>query len=80
MGIMVRCEGEKLDRALRRLKKICEKEGVIKDIKKNMYYEKPSEKKRRKHCAAVKRSKKEAEIGSTKIDDPTFMKLLREMR
>jgi small subunit ribosomal protein S21 len=48
---MIRVEarpGEALDKMLRRFKKLCEKEGLTKDVKKNSYYEKPSERKRRK--------------------------------
>ena len=48
---MIRVEarpGESLDKTLRRFKKQCEKEGLTKDIKKNSYYEKPSERRRRK--------------------------------
>lgn len=48
---MIRVEarpGESLDKTLRRFKKQCEKEGLTKDIKRNSYYEKPSERRRRK--------------------------------
>ncbi len=48
---MIRVEarsGEPLDKTLRRFKKQCEKEGLTKDMKKISYYEKPSERKRRK--------------------------------
>lgn len=38
---------EPLDQLLRRFKKLCEKEGLIKDMKRTSYYEKPSEKARR---------------------------------
>lgn len=47
---MIRVEsrnGEPLEKTLRRFKKRCEKEGLTKDIKKSMYYEKPSEQRRR---------------------------------
>ena len=57
--IMIRIETRKeepIDKALRRFKKQCEKEGLTKDIKKNTYYEKPSEKKRRLERKLVKRS------------------------
>jgi small subunit ribosomal protein S21 len=40
--------GETAEQMLRRFKKACEKEGLTKDIKKNAYYEKPSEKRRRR--------------------------------
>jgi small subunit ribosomal protein S21 len=38
---------EPLDRALARFKKICGKEGIVTEIKKRSFYEKPSEKRRR---------------------------------
>jgi len=41
--------GESIQQMMKRFKKMCEKEGVIKDIKKISYYEKPSEKKRRRN-------------------------------
>ena len=40
--------GESVDRALRRLKKKLDKEGVMREIRAHRHYEKPSEKKRRK--------------------------------
>ena len=39
---------ETLDRALRRFKRKIEREGILKQIKARKYYEKPSERKRRK--------------------------------
>jgi small subunit ribosomal protein S21 len=39
---------ETAEQMLRRFKKMCEKEGLTKDIKRVAYYEKPSEKRRRK--------------------------------
>lgn len=47
--------GESTEQMLRRFKKMCEKEGLIKDVKKNAYYEKPSERKRRANRKSVKR-------------------------
>jgi len=40
-------KGDQIDKALRKLKKKMDKEGVLKDIRKRRYYEKPSEQKRR---------------------------------
>lgn len=40
--------GESVQQMLRRFKKLCEKEGLIRDMKRNTYYEKPSEKNRRR--------------------------------
>ena len=47
--IRVKARGnETVEQMLRRLKKMCEKEGLNRDIKRNSYYEKPSERKRRR--------------------------------
>ena len=40
--------GEPGERFLQRFKRICSKDGLFKEIKKRSYYEKPSEKKRRR--------------------------------
>ena len=40
--------GESVQQMMRRFKKLCEKEGLIRDIKKNNFYEKPSEVNRRR--------------------------------
>ena len=59
--IKIKCRGnESIDQMLRRFKKLCEKEGLIKDIKRNSYYEKPSEKRRRKRRKALKRAQQES--------------------
>ena len=39
--------GETINQMLRRFKKLCEKEGLTKEIKRRQYYEKPSERARR---------------------------------
>ena len=47
--IKVRARGtESVMQMMKRFKKMCEKEGIIKDIKRQSYYEKPSEKRRRR--------------------------------
>lgn len=48
-------EHESLDRALRRLKKKIEREGILKILKARKHYEKPSEVRRRKIRTAKKR-------------------------
>ncbi len=40
--------GESVQQMIRRFKKMCEKEGLIRDMKRSAYYEKPSEKQRRR--------------------------------
>lgn len=45
-------KGESVERALKRLKKIMDKEGLMKQLRNNRYYEKPCEKARRKSARA----------------------------
>ena len=48
--------GESVQQMVRRFKKLCEKEGLIKDMKRNTYYEKPSERNRRRMRKAQRSS------------------------
>jgi small subunit ribosomal protein S21 len=57
--IKIKARGnESVEQMLRRFKKMCEKEGLIKDIKRTSYYEKPSERRRRRLRKSVKREQK----------------------
>jgi small subunit ribosomal protein S21 len=50
VGMAIRIKsrgGESVEQLMRRFKKLCEKEGLTKDIKKKEFYEKPSERRRR---------------------------------
>ncbi|MCC5787212.1 MAG: 30S ribosomal protein S21 [Phycisphaerales bacterium] len=48
MAIRIKSRGgEDVNQMLRRFKKLCEKEGLTKDIKKKEFFEKPSERRRR---------------------------------
>lgn len=51
---------EDVDRAMKELKKRVSKEGILKELKLRRYYEKPSEKKKRKTKEAEKRRRKQA--------------------
>jgi small subunit ribosomal protein S21 len=46
-------KGEPIERALRRLKKRLDREGVIRDVRAKRYFEKPSETRRRKKKVAA---------------------------
>jgi small subunit ribosomal protein S21 len=48
--------GESLEGLLRRFKKMCEKEGLQKEVKRTSFYEKPSDAKRRKTRSAIKKA------------------------
>ena len=63
MGIRIKARsGESAEQMLRRFKKMCEKEGLTKDIKKHAYFEKPSERRRRALRKSIKRVTKVAEL------------------
>jgi small subunit ribosomal protein S21 len=47
-----------LEKALRRLKKKIEREGILKAIRARKHYEKPSVKKKRKQMEALKNKRK----------------------
>lgn len=44
--------GETVEKALKRLKKVLDKEGMMKQYRASRYFEKPSEKKRKKSARA----------------------------
>ncbi len=50
---------ESIEQLVRRFKKLCEKEGLTRDIKRTSYYEKPSERRRRRIRKALKRIARE---------------------
>lgn len=54
--IKVKSRGsESVGQLLKRFKKICEKEGLTRDIKRSSFYEKPSERRRRKERKAQRK-------------------------
>lgn len=48
-------ENEPFDIAIRRFKRACEKAGILSEIRRRECYEKPTEERKRKAAAAVKR-------------------------
>ena len=48
-------ENEPFEVALRRFKRTCEKAGVLAETRKREFYEKPTQERKRKRAAAVKR-------------------------
>jgi small subunit ribosomal protein S21 len=50
-------KGESIDRPIKRLKKAMDKEGIIKQLRADRYFEKPSEKKRKKSIRARARAR-----------------------
>lgn len=48
-------ENEPFEIAIRRFKRICERAGVLAEIRRREFFEKPTEERKRKAAAAVKR-------------------------
>lgn len=51
-------ENESFDVALRRFKRSCEKAGILSEVRRREFYEKPTAVRKRKLAAAVKRHQK----------------------
>jgi small subunit ribosomal protein S21 len=51
-------ENEPFEVALRRFKRSCEKAGILSEVRRREFYEKPTQERKRKHAAAVKRHAK----------------------
>ena len=49
-------DNEPFEYALRRFKRSCEKAGVLAETRRREYYEKPTQERKRKAAAAVKRN------------------------
>jgi small subunit ribosomal protein S21 len=57
IGIRVR-DGEAYEGVLRRFKKDCEKAGILSEVRRREFYEKPSVRRKKKSIAARKRALK----------------------
>ncbi len=54
-------ENEPFDLAMRRFKRSCEKAGILAEVRRREFYEKPTAVRKRKAAAAVKRHLKKVE-------------------
>ncbi len=54
-GITVK-EGESYESFMRRFRRVCEKAGILRDVKRREYYEKPSVRRKRKAAEARRRN------------------------
>ncbi len=53
-NLMVMVNDHNIERALRQLKKRSEREGIVRDMKRLIYHEPESQKRRKRHMRAVK--------------------------
>ncbi len=61
-------ENEPFDVALRRFKRSCEKAGVLSEVRRREFYEKPTSGRKRKAAAAVKRHMKKLQRESRRFE------------
>ena len=61
-------ENEPFDVALRRWKRTCEKAGVLSEVRRREFYEKPTAVRKRKAAAAVKRHLKKLQRESRRFE------------
>ena len=61
-------ENEPFDIALRRFNRSCEKAGVLSEVRRREFYEKPTAMRKRKAAAAVKRHIKKLQRESRKFE------------
>jgi len=47
---------ESVQQLLKRFKRLCQREGLTRDMKRNSYYEKPSDRRRRKSRKSARRA------------------------
>ena len=61
-------ENEPFDVALRRFKRSCEKAGILSEVRRREFYEKPTAVRKRKAAAAVKRHLKKLQRESKRFE------------
>ncbi len=65
-------DNEPFEVALRRFKRICEKTGVLSEIRRREFYEKPTSVRKRKAAAAVKRQQKRTSMDRNRHTRPSY--------
>ena len=61
-------ENEPFDVAVRRFKRSCEKAGILAEVRKREFYEKPTSVRKRRAAAAVKRYAKKVQRESRRME------------
>jgi small subunit ribosomal protein S21 len=62
----IKVEDNDLEKALKAMKRKIQREGLLKDLKKRSFYEKPSEKKKRKRIEARRKKARALKIRRTR--------------
>ncbi len=64
--VKVRPRGnESIQQMLKRFKRLCQREGLTRDMKRHSYYEKPSERKRRQHRKSIRKLERDLMIAAS---------------
>ena len=63
-------ENEPFEVAMRRFKRSCEKAGILAEVRRREFYEKPTAERKRKAAAAVKRHLKKLQRESRRFERP----------
>jgi len=63
-------ENEPFEVALRRFKRACEKAGILTELRRREYYEKPTQVRKRKRAAAIKRHLKRLAKEQARLQRP----------
>jgi small subunit ribosomal protein S21 len=63
-------ENEPFEVAMRRFKRSCEKAGVLAEVRRREFYEKPTAERKRKKAAAVKRHHKKLQREARRWERP----------
>lgn len=69
MTIILVDDNEPIDKALRRFKKECQKSGVLTELRRREYFEKPSVRKKRKAEAAKRKQRRKMMKIQRKLDE-----------
>ncbi len=57
MSEVILNDDDNFERALKRFKKQCDRAGILSDLRKHRHYEKPSERRKKKMNAAVRKTR-----------------------
>jgi small subunit ribosomal protein S21 len=66
MSVIKVKDNESIEQAMKRFKKTCEKSGILTELRRREYYDKPSVRKKKKAAAARKRALKKIRRMSTR--------------
>ena len=60
--------GESIQEAVRRFRKLCERSGLRKEMRRKAYYEKPSERRRREELKRLRKARQSQTLSLTGAD------------